>query len=605
MKILFLVTAYNSLTQRAHIEVTARGHDVSIELAISDKVMAEAVELYQPDLIIAPMLKTAIPENIWQHHLCIIIHPGIKGDRGPSSLDWAIMTNTENWGVTALQATAEMDTGDIWSSQTFQMRQCSKSCLYRAEVTEAAIKVLLETIERFQSRNFVPEPLDYRQEDVKGCLRPYMRQNVRAIDWASESMSNIIRKIRAGDSQPGVLDTIYGEEYYLYGAHEEDSLKGTPGEIIAQRYGAICRAARDGAVWISHLKKRKKENQSFVKLPAALVLGEHLKNIPELPLPLYVSSTDRTYKEIWYQEKNNVGYLHFDFYNGAMSTDQCHRLRDAFLDVCNRDTKVIVLMGGYDFWSNGIHLNVIEAAENPAEESWRNINAMNDLVYAILTTNTHQVIAALQGNAAAGGVMLALAADIVYCRRGIVLNPHYKQMGLYGSEYWTYSLPKRVGTKKAIELTGNCMPMGTQVAKEIGLIDDFFGENHIIFQKKIELIAEEIAKNPNYENKLTLKIENRLTDEQYKPLEDYRKEELEKMKINFYEPDQSYHTARYNFVYKVTPLKTPLHLAKHRQIGHTLEQCALLPSEESIKIHYLDFEQTCSLAQASEQVEEH
>ena len=36
-------------------------------------------------------------------------------------------------------------------------------------------------------------------------------------------------------------------------------------------------------------------------------------------------------------------------------------------------------MGGPDFWSNGIHLNVIEAAGGPADESWRNINAIDDV----------------------------------------------------------------------------------------------------------------------------------------------------------------------------------------------------------------------------------
>jgi putative two-component system hydrogenase maturation factor HypX/HoxX len=233
-----------------------------------------------------------------------------------------------------------------------------------------------------------------------------------------------------------------------------------------------------GAVWISHLKKKQtKGNQLSLKLPAALVLGKALKNVPESQLPLELPPHPRTYKEIWYEEKNQVGYLHFEFYNGAMSTEQCQRLRAAFLEACTHKTKVIVLMGGHDFWSNGIHLNVIEAAENPADESWRNINAMNDLVYAILTTTTHIVIAGLQGNAAAGGVMLALAADLVYVRSGVVLNPHYKRMGLYGSEYWTYSLPKRVGYKKAMELTSTCLPMGTQVAKEIGLIDDYFADN--------------------------------------------------------------------------------------------------------------------------------
>ena len=54
MKILLLASAYNSMAQRFHVELTYLGHDVSIELAISDVVMTEAVKLYQPDLIIAP-----------------------------------------------------------------------------------------------------------------------------------------------------------------------------------------------------------------------------------------------------------------------------------------------------------------------------------------------------------------------------------------------------------------------------------------------------------------------------------------------------------------------------------------------------------------------
>jgi putative two-component system hydrogenase maturation factor HypX/HoxX len=582
MRILLLATAYNSLTQRVHVELVYRGHDVSIELALSEELMTESVELFQPDLVIATFVKKAIPATIWGRYICLIIHPGIKGDRGPSSLDWAIMSNAEEWGVTALQAIEEMDAGDIWSSVNFRMPSHSKSCIYRTEVAGAAIKAILQTIERLECRHFVPEPLNYNQEDVKGRLRPYMRQEIRAIDWSSDSAGTILRKIRAADSHPGVLDIIYGEEYYLYGAHEEDTLTGFPGEIIAQQHGAICRAAGDGAVWISHLKKRKQGNQSFFKLPAAMVLGESLKHVPELPWPRQVSSSCKTYREIWYEEKNKVGYLCFEFYNGAMHTDQCQRLKASFLNACKRPTKVIVLMGGHDFWSNGIHLNVIEASENPAEESWRNINAMNDLVYSILTTTSHLVIAAMQGNAAAGGVMLALAADKVYAHKGIVLNPHYKRMGLYGSEYWTYSLPKRVGQKKAMELVNNCMPIGTHLAQEIGLIDAFLESNTVSFQHRIRAIAEEMAQSSDYEQQLTIKQENRLRDEQFKPLEAYRNAELEQMKVNFHGSDKSYHVARRNFVYKITPSVTPRHLAKHRQFAHQSDDCTLALPEHKV-----------------------
>jgi len=55
-----------------------------------------------------------------------------------------------------------------------------------------------------------------------------------------------------------------------------------------------------------------------------------------------------------------------------------------------------------DFWSNGIHLNTIEHAKNPALESWININAINDVVREIIDTPSHVTVAAMQGNAGAG-----------------------------------------------------------------------------------------------------------------------------------------------------------------------------------------------------------
>ena len=106
---------------------------------------------------------------------------------------------------------------------------------------------------------------------------------------------------------------------------------------------------------------------------------------------------------------------------------------------------MIVLGPPRDFFGNGIHLGAIQAAAHPGAESWPNIVAIDDLVHAILPNTDRLVVAAMAGNAAAGGLMLAQAADQVWCRSGAVLNPHYRLMGLYGSEYWTYLLPRRIG----------------------------------------------------------------------------------------------------------------------------------------------------------------
>ncbi len=556
MRILFLTHSFNSLTQRLYLELTGRGHEVSVEFDISDAVTLEAVARYRPDLIVAPFLKRAIPEEIWRSQVCLVVHPGIRGDRGPSALDWAILNGEQEWGVTVLQAAAAMDAGDIWASANFPMRAASKGSLYRNEVTEAAAVAVLEAVEKFAAGGFVPEPLDDARPDVRGQWRPAMRQEDRAIDWRNNDTATVLCKIRSADGFPGVLDEVLGVACYLYDAHLETGLRGAPGEVIAQSNGMICCATADGAVWIGHLKK-KQEGEPEFKLPAAMVLGERLAGVAEV---------EGDWHDIRYEEKNGVGTLHFEFYNGAMSTAQCGRLLQAYREATRRDTSVIVLAGGSDFWSNGLHLNLIEADDSPADESWRNINAMNDLVGAILATDSHLIISALQGNAGAGGVFLALAADKVVAREGVVLNPHYKAMGnLYGSEYWTYLLPRRVGAERAGAITGSRLPVGARQARALGLIDDCFGGDAAAFRCGVEALAESLAADAPA--LLAEKRAARCHDEAEKSLAAYRAEELAQMKRNFFGFDPSYHVARYNFVHKVPHSRTPRHLALHRKIG--------------------------------------
>ena len=107
-------------------------------------------------------------------------------------------------------------------------------------------------------------------------------------------------------------------------------------------------------------------------------------------------------------------------------------------------------MGGHNFFSNGIHLNCIENA--PAVESFQNITAINDVVRDIFSMQNKITISAVQGNAGAGGVMMALASDLVLSRDGVVINPHYTNMNLFGSEYHTFFLERRVGREKAHEV---------------------------------------------------------------------------------------------------------------------------------------------------------
>jgi putative two-component system hydrogenase maturation factor HypX/HoxX len=542
MKILLLAHSFNSLTQRLWVELRRAGHDVSLEFDINDAVTVEAVELAQPDVIIAPFLKRAIPEQVWRRHKCLVVHPGPIGDRGPAALDWAILSGKESWGVTVLQAEAEMDAGPVWAHRSFPLRAATKSSLYRNEVTDAAVDAVFEALR-------VAEPV----RPAATNWQPAMTQDMRAIDWTADDTATVLRKLRASDGTPGVRD---GNIFLHDGTAAEGlTVCGRPGEWIARQGDRLARATTDGAVWIGHVRRAE---AGALKLPAATVLADIAAGLPEQP----------GHHDIWYDEKGGVGFLHFPFHNGAMSSDQCVRLKEAFIAASQRPTKVIALMGGPDFWSNGIHLATIEEAASPADESWRNINAMNDLCEAVIRCGSHLTIAAMHGNAGAGGVFMALAADMVLARSGVVLNPHYKGMGnLYGSEYWTYLLPRRCGADGARRLTQARLPVGAAEAKELGLIDDHFGASVPEFRAEVEALALSLAASPELDERLAAKRLARLADEAEKPLAAYRAEELEHMTLNFYGFDPSYHVARWNFIRKVPKSRTPLYLARHRSKG--------------------------------------
>lgn len=574
MHVLLVASAFNSLTQRVHAELRDLGHSVAVELALPHVRLAEAVRRHQPDLVLAPMLRTALPEEVWSAHTCLIVHPGPVGDRGPSSLDWALHDQATRWGVTVLQADAEMDAGDVWASVECPVPPVAKSDLYRGEIADAALEAVLLAVHRFASGTFTPRP------QSTGHARPALRQEHRRIDWPADPTERVLRLLRAADSQPGVRDELLGGEWFLHGGHPalpEEGLRGRPGELLATRAGAICRATADGAVWIPELRARRAPGgPAGVKLPATRALADRLPPLPERPAPARSGPGGPGWSDIGYHEQGPVGFLSFSFPGGAMSTDRCRRLLDAYRTACTRPTSVLVLGGGRDFFSNGIHLGVIEAAADPAAESWANINAMDDLVEAVLTTTDRLVVSALGGNAAAGGAMLALAADEVWCRAGVVLNPHYRLMGLHGSEYWTYTLPRRVGTGVADRLTTEALPLSAAAAHRLGLVDRTLTCPPQAFAGQTARLAAHLAALPATASRIAGKKERRERDEAERPLAAYRAAELARMRQTFDDPAAPYHALRRAFVRKEPAAATPPHLACAVPGRHT----APLPSRQ-------------------------
>ena len=198
MKILFLTTAHNSLSQRLFIELTELGHIVDVALAISEPAMLDAVGQHAPDLIIAPMLKR---KNSRGHLVQIrLFDRASRRERRPRRVLTGLGNHdgTDDMGRDGPAGGGGNGCGrNLGFVQlcAFRLLDCQEQRVPPAgRVTQAAVRGVLEAVEKFQLRQFRPEPLDYSSAAVIGCWRPTMRQSDRADPTGRDSTKEIAGK---------------------------------------------------------------------------------------------------------------------------------------------------------------------------------------------------------------------------------------------------------------------------------------------------------------------------------------------------------------------------------------------------------------------------
>mmetsp|Transcript_17404 Transcript_17404/g.49396 ORF Transcript_17404/g.49396 Transcript_17404/m.49396 type:complete len:340 (+) Transcript_17404:99-1118(+) len=301
MKVFFLYDAFNSMSQSAYLHVTAIGHKVVRTEYVSlrhtlDLLAAEQKTGRPVDVMLCPFLTKIVPEELYNHpHIpCLIVHPGVVGDRGASSIDWALMRGELEWGVTVMQAAEEVDVGDVYATTTVSLRRphafsppLTKSSVYRREVNQAAMAAITEALTMVEN-GVAPMPLECLAH--KGTFLPCMRQKERKIDWSMEA-AEVVRRCNASETQPGVLEVFNGESYLLYGFSTECLMDLSqcalpPKSLIGHREGAVLvKCGGNTAMWVSQAKRLNTKESRFFKAPPVNVLSKHITgSLPELTL---------------------------------------------------------------------------------------------------------------------------------------------------------------------------------------------------------------------------------------------------------------------------------------------------------------------------------
>jgi putative two-component system hydrogenase maturation factor HypX/HoxX len=520
-----LYSRFASMPQALWAALREDGHDVirpedlQIRAPMSAEDMLRFATLAAPDVIMCPFLKEVVPAEVCQRTTTWIPHPGVRGDRGPSSLSWAILEGEPTWGLTMVRAEPastpeELDGGNVGAWREFAMSaEATLGEVYAQQVVPAAIDCAREILAQMAiDPAYRGMPLADFGRAAAGRHRPALRQDRLAFAW-DDRPEEILRRVRAAPF--GVRTELGGRPVNVYDAHPHDvtdarsrrlrTRADRPGQLLAHRDGAVLVAAgAGGAVWIGHAKVKPADGGRGLKLPAVHAVPAHLGGLSESVLhadrPLHHG---RTHQVIRYHREGRVGWVHAEPYNGAASTVFCGRLLDALRYAANQDTSVIVLVGGKVAWNNGIHLGVIEAAEDSRAEAWANIQRIDDVAELVfdLSRGLHvprrqTTIAVLSSSAGAGGAVLSACFDLVLARPSINLNYHYGAMGLSGSELRSLVLPLRAGEQAAARLLTGQLPVSPAAAQRLGLVDAIGPDDSAAFDRWAKATAAQVAAEP-------------------------------------------------------------------------------------------------------------
>ena len=176
----------------------------------------------------------------------------------------------------------------------------------------------------------------------------------------------------------------------------------------------------------------------------------------------------------------------------ALDVPLAHALLTAVRDIAaDRSVRAVVMKGAGKAFMAGGDLATLQA--NPVQGAADLLCPLNE-VAALLASINAPVIAQVQGVAAGAGMSLALLADLVVAAEGTRFNLAYINIGASCDVGASWSLPRLVGLRRALEIAMLGDTLAADDALRMGLI------NRVVpaagLDATVQQLAERLASGP-------------------------------------------------------------------------------------------------------------
>lgn len=178
-----------------------------------------------------------------------------------------------------------------------------------------------------------------------------------------------------------------------------------------------------------------------------------------------------------------------------------HSMAQRFLEICRSlteasDIRVVVLSGeGKAFMAGGDLARFHDYKARAAQTAEQIITPLHEAL-AMLTALPQPVVASLHGAVAGAGVSLALACDLCIAAADTQFNLAYARIGTSPDASVTWSLPRIVGMRRAMELTLLAESFDAAEAQRLGIVNRVVPAASLVEETLV--LSQRLAAGPSY-----------------------------------------------------------------------------------------------------------
>ena len=186
---------------------------------------------YQPDFFVVASFGLIVPKWVLDIPLKgpINVHPSLLPlYRGPSPIQWAILSGDEMTGITLIRMNEKMDEGDVIYQEQIMIREGENFIALSERLAARAAEILPEVLDHIEIQGMVE---GNEQCHESATYTPIITKEMGVIDWRKNAVE-IDQQVRAFISWPTACTFLDGKMMKIFRAVVEENIEATnPGEI--------------------------------------------------------------------------------------------------------------------------------------------------------------------------------------------------------------------------------------------------------------------------------------------------------------------------------------------------------------------------------------